>query len=93
VTIHPCLADVLSDVFGIPEEDLRPDADLETDLQLDSLAIVELQMALEDATGVCVNVDEDIDLRTLGDLEIVVSRALEKREEAIPMLRLIEGEG
>ncbi|MGH8907503.1 MAG: acyl carrier protein [Egibacteraceae bacterium] len=91
--IHPCLADVLTDVFGIPEEDLRPDADLETDLQLDSLAIVELQVALEDTTGIRMSVGDSVDLRTLGDLDLAVARSLEKREEAIPRLRLIEGGG
>lgn len=91
--IHPYLAEVLTDVFGIPEEDLRPEADLEADLQLDSLAIVELQVALEDTTGVRMSVDDDLELRTLGDLQTAVSRSLEKSEEAIPRLRLIEGGG
>jgi acyl carrier protein len=92
VTIDPRLADLLGELFGIPEEDLRPGADLETDLQLDSLAVVELQVALEDATGVRMGGEEDIDLRTLGDLQALVERGLVRAEPAIPTLNLREEE-
>ncbi len=90
--MDPRLADLLEDLFGIPERDLRPGADLETDLQLDSLAVVELQVALEDVTGVRMGVDGDVDLRTLGDLQAAVERALARGEPAIPTLNLREGE-
>lgn len=89
--IHPSLAEALRGIFSIGDEELRADADLEADLQLDSLAIVELQVALEDVTGVRMGASGGADLRTLSDLQTMVERALEKGESAIPMLKLTEG--
>ncbi|MGH8884337.1 MAG: acyl carrier protein [Egibacteraceae bacterium] len=85
-TIHPRLVAALEDLFGIPAADLRPDADLEADLQLDSLAIVELQYALEEATGVHMGADE-AQLHTLGDLRAAVEAALRRGEPAVLVVR------
>lgn len=89
MAIHPRLADALGDLFGIPVSELHPDADLEADLQLDSLAIVELQYVLEEATGVHMG-NEEAQLRTLGDLQAAVEAALRRGEPAIPVLELTE---
>lgn len=90
MTIHPCLADALGDLFGIPASELRPDADLEADLQLDSLAVVELQYVLEERTGVHMGTGEEAQLRTVGDLQAAVEAALRRSEPAIPVLELTE---
>ncbi|MGH8899389.1 MAG: acyl carrier protein [Egibacteraceae bacterium] len=85
-TIHPRLVAALEDLFAIPAADLRPDADLEADPQLDSLAIVELQYALEEATGVHMGADE-AELHTLGDLRASVEAALRRGELDILVVR------
>ncbi len=64
--------------LGVDESELLPEADLQADLGADSLDVVELVMAFEEAFDLHVP-DEDVErMRTLGDIE----RYLEKRVEA-----------
>ncbi len=86
--IDPRLAGALHDLFGISAADLRPDAELERDLQLDSLSVVELQVALEDAVGVRVEPDDPAAVRTLGDLQRVLDAALAAGVPSLPRLTL-----
>ncbi|GAB3469395.1 acyl carrier protein [Actinophytocola sediminis] len=51
------LTDLLINRFGIPEAELRDDARL-TDLDLDSLALVELGMVVENEFGVKIREDD-----------------------------------
>jgi acyl carrier protein len=88
--IHPRLAAALEELFGIPAEDLRPEAELEGDLQLDSLAIVELQVVLEEAFEVRITAEDPAALQTLADLQRELDAALERAEPAMPTLRLTE---
>lgn len=61
--------------LGVDEAELLPEADLQTDLGADSLDVVELVMAFEEAFDLHVP-DEDVErMRTIGDIE----RYLEKR--------------
>lgn len=93
MTIDSRLAHALGDLFGIRPHELRPGAELQRDLHLDSLAIAELQMALEDATGVRMTGDDEPErLRTLRDLEQAMNRALQQGVPAYPALRLTEEE-
>jgi acyl carrier protein len=75
-TLDVRIATALHDLFGIPEADLRPDAELDADLCLDSLAVVELQVALEESTGVRINPPDPSAVRTLADLQSVVEAAI-----------------
>ncbi len=88
--IHPTLADALQDLFGIPAEDLRPDAELESELQLDSLSIVELQVVLEEALEVRITADDPSAIRTLADMQRILDEAIERGVPAIPALHLRE---
>ena len=74
--IDPKLAAVLADLFGIPASALRADAELEAELALDSLSVVELQLALEDAYGVPLRPQDGAEVRTVGDLQALVHVAL-----------------
>ncbi len=88
--IHPILADALQDLFGIPAEDLRPEAQLESELQLDSLSIVELQVVLEEALEVRIIADDPSAIRTLADMQRLLDEAIERGVPAIPALDLRE---
>ena len=63
---------VLMEDFEVPEEKLLPDAAIFADLELDSLDIVDLIVALEKAFGIKIRTDDDAqtfrDVRTLADL-------------------------
>ena len=66
---------VLENDFEIPREKLRPEAALFSDLELDSLDIVDLIVALEKAFGIKIRTDAAQsfrDVRTLGDLHAAV---------------------
>lgn len=88
MTLDPRLAAVLGDLFGLPADALHPDAELEGELQLDSLSVVELQVALEDAYGVELAGQDELLLRTLGDLQrllgaaVALQRQQEQEDEA-----------
>ena len=57
---------VLVDTFGVPEDDVAPDATFEA-LGLDSLDVVELTLVLEEETGVKLEDEELEDVRTVQD--------------------------
>jgi acyl carrier protein len=61
--------DVLEEYFEIERERLLPDANIFEDLELDSLDIVDLVVALQKKFDVRVRDDERIrHIRTLGDI-------------------------
>ena len=66
---------VLEEEFEISPDRLKPDAALFTDLELDSLDIVDLIVALEQAFGIKIRTDAAQtfrDVRTLDDLYTAV---------------------
>ena len=60
----------------ISPDQLLPEADLVADLGADSLAVVELMMALEEKLGVRIDDDEAEGLRTFGDALALVRAKL-----------------
>ena len=65
--IESKLTDLLVDELGIERDDIRPDAKFEEDLDVDSLGVVELLMALEDNFGVKIPDEEAEQIKTVGD--------------------------
>ena len=57
---------LLVDKFGVPEEDITPEATFE-DLDLDSLDLVEFSLACEEELGVRIEDEEAENLATLGE--------------------------
>lgn len=92
VQTRATLRAALVDLFGIPAADVVPGAELEADLALDSLSVVELQVALEEALGVRVDVADPAEVRTVADLERVLDGAVERGEPAVPTLHLVADE-
>ncbi|MBA2529971.1 MAG: acyl carrier protein [Euzebyales bacterium] len=84
----PRLAGTLHQLFGISADDLHPEAELEADLQLDSLSVVELQVALEEVYGVRIEPEEPSSVRTVGDLQRQIAVAVERGEPVMPVLKL-----
>lgn len=82
------LVDVLVDLFGLDPAELAPGATLEADLALDSLAVVELQVALEEAYGVRLDVDDRAAVPDLGALQRLIDAAVARGEPSAPVLRL-----
>ncbi len=61
--------------LGLEEAKLNNDARFEEDLEVDSLGVVELLMALEDEFGVAIPDDEAENIGTVGQaVDIVISK-------------------
>jgi acyl carrier protein len=56
--IQAKLIDLLVDELGIARDKITPEARFEEDLEVDSLGVVELLMALEDTFGVSIPDEE-----------------------------------
>lgn len=59
---------VIMETLGCDEEQVTLEAKLEEDLGADSLASVELVMALEEATGVSISDEVMPNIKTVGDI-------------------------
>lgn len=88
--LHPQLRAALHDLFGLTDEDLRPGADLEQDLQLDSLSIVELQVVMEEALDLRVVEPQGTAVTTLADLQALLDQSIDAARPLVPTLRLSE---
>lgn len=60
------LTEVLVTELGLDADKINDDANFEEDLEVDSLGVVELLMALEDEFGVKIPDEEAEDIRTVG---------------------------
>ena len=65
-TVYDRVTELLVDKFGVPEDDITPEATFE-DLDLDSLDLVEFALAAEEELGVRISDEEAEDLETLKD--------------------------
>ena len=63
--IESRLTNVLVNELGLDESKITVEADLEDDLEIDSLGVVELLMALEDEFGVKIPDEEAENIRTV----------------------------
>ena len=65
--IEARLRDVLVSELGLDAGKINPSANFETDLDVDSLGVVELLMAMEDEFGVKIPDDEAEHIHTVGE--------------------------
>jgi acyl carrier protein len=70
------MTDLLVDELGIDRDKIRMDATFEEDLEVDSLGVVELLMALEDTFGVTIPDDEAEAIGTVGQAVDLVMEKL-----------------
>ena len=60
--------DIIVETLGCEAEEVTPEASLSDDLGADSLAAVELVMALEEATGLSIAEEDAANLKTVGEI-------------------------
>jgi acyl carrier protein len=65
--IRAGLADIVNEVAGIPAEDVQLDKSFTDDLDVDSLSMVEVVVAAEEAFSVKIPDEEVKNLTTVGD--------------------------
>lgn len=69
------LIDLLVDELGLDRDKIQMDARFEEDLEVDSLGVVELLMALEDTFGVAIPDEEAEKIVTVGEaVETVITK-------------------
>lgn len=61
------LAQIVNEIAGVPVADVQPEKSFIDDLDVDSLAMVEIATAAEDHFGVRIPDDDLKDLKTVGD--------------------------
>jgi acyl carrier protein len=61
------LAEILEEVAGVKPEDVTPDKSFVDDLDVDSLSMVEVAMAVEEKFGASIPDEELSNLKTVGD--------------------------
>ena len=74
--IESKLVDLLVDELGIERDAITPEATFEEDLDVDSLGVVELLMALEDNFGVKIPDEEAEQITTVGEAIDLVEQKL-----------------
>ena len=72
------LVGLLVDELGLDRDAITMEASFEEDLEVDSLGVVELLMALEDAFGVKIPDEEAESIATVGEAVDVVMAKLEE---------------
>ena len=60
--------DIIVETLGCDAEEVTPEASLSDDLGADSLAAVELVMALEEDTGLSIAEEDAANLKTVSDI-------------------------
>jgi acyl carrier protein len=70
------LIDLLVDELGLDRDKITMEATFEEDLEVDSLGVVELLMALEDSFGVKIPDEEAEEISTVGQAVKVVMEKL-----------------
>jgi acyl carrier protein len=80
--ISRAVQSVLADKLHRPAEDICPDADLEKDLNVDSMSMIQVNIALEEQFEITmpefVEVDE-INVHTVSDLAEFVETRIQKK--------------
>jgi acyl carrier protein len=64
----------LTDAFEVPVDDIRPDARLMEDLNLDSIDAVDMMVKLQEATGRKVSPEQFEGVKTVADLAALVEK-------------------
>ena len=65
--IRTQLADIVNDVAGVDQTDVQLDKNFVDDLDVDSLAMVEIIVGCEEKFGVTIPDEESKNLKTVGD--------------------------
>ena len=77
IMVFEKIRDIVSEQFDVDKENITEDTDFLSDLDADSLDVVELAMSIEEAFRLPEIGEDDIrSIATVGDLVAYVNRAL-----------------
>ena len=70
------LGEIVDEIAGVPADEVTPEKTFVDDLDIDSLAMVEIAVAAQDKFGVEIPDDQLKDLKTVQDVVNFVSKAV-----------------
>ncbi|MDW6001847.1 acyl carrier protein [Vibrio mangrovi] len=73
------IKNALVELFELNEDEIKPDAHLYEDLDLDSIDAVDLVVHLQKVTGKKIQPDEFKTVRTVNDIVVAVEHLLESK--------------
>ena len=73
--IRTDLAEIVTEVTGVPADSVQLEKSFSDDLDIDSLSMVEVVVACEEKFGVSIPDDEVKNLKTVGDAVSYIERA------------------
>ncbi len=73
--IRTDLAEIVTEVTGVPADSVQLEKSFSDDLDIDSLSMVEVVVACEEKFGVSIPDDEVKNLKTVGDAVAFIERA------------------
>ena len=76
VSVGERVRSLIAEQLGVEPGEMRPDAGILDDLGADSLDVVEMVMAIEEAFDIEINDDDAEAMRTVGDVETYVVKRL-----------------
>lgn len=71
----PALANLLANEFDIDRAQIRPEAHLFDDLDIDSIDAIDMLARLRELTGVDIPTDALLRLRTVGDVLTLIEQS------------------
>lgn len=74
--IRAQLAEIVTELAGVPADDVQLDKSFTDDLDVDSLSMVEVIYSAEEKFGVQIPDEEAQNLKTVGDAVAYIERAL-----------------
>jgi len=67
-SVAEIVIEVIAEKMGVPKEDVKPEAHLVNDLNVDSLDQADIVMELEEKFDMSVSEEEAAKIRTVGDI-------------------------
>ncbi|MCI9450221.1 MAG: acyl carrier protein [Clostridiales bacterium] len=68
------LKDIIADTLGCDEDKITPEASLTDDLEADSLDAMEINMAIEEKSGIAIPDEALTEMKTVGDILDYISK-------------------
>ncbi|MFS1523216.1 acyl carrier protein [Microbulbifer sp. 2304DJ12-6] len=73
------LAEIMAEMFEVDEEDVKEDAHLSDDLDIDSIDAIDLIVRLKELTGKKIAPEEFKSVRTVGDVVKAIQKVMAKQ--------------
>lgn len=62
------IKDLIFDISGIEQDDIKNEHEFKTDLKMDSIAIADLISSLEEDFGIIITQEKALEIKTVGQL-------------------------